>query len=97
MDIGEDEIKYAAKVTAGFSGREISKLAIAWQAAAYGATGDAILNKELYLRVLDQHLESKKKKQHWLDAAMASLPKGSEDGTKPSKLVIDSLPPSSSP
>lgn len=90
--IGEEEIKYAAKATVGFSGREISKLAIAWQAAAYGASGDAILDKSLYLLVLDQHLESKKKKKDWLEAALATLPGGAAGAN--SKLIMDgALPP----
>jgi ATPase family AAA domain-containing protein 3A/B len=90
--IGEEEIKFAAKATVGFSGREISKLAIAWQAAAYGASGDAILDKSLYLLVLDQHLESKKKKKDWLEAALTTLPGGAAGAN--SKLIMDgALPP----
>ncbi len=91
--IGEEEVKYAAKVTVGFSGREISKLAIAWQAAAYGASGEAaMLNKELYLRVLDDHLEAKRKKKDWLEAAMSTLPGGA--AVDSGKLVLDgALPP----
>jgi hypothetical protein len=87
--IAADEIKYAAKATVGFSGREISKLAIAWQAAAYGASGEAVLDKELYLRVLEQHLESKRKKAGWQAAAMASLEESK------AQLVIDAAPSSS--
>lgn len=97
--IAEEEVKYAAKATVGFSGREISKLAIAWQAAAYGASGEAVLNKELYLRVLEQHLGAKKRKEGWQAAAMASLAEsaaaaggaGGKGG-----LVIDAQPSSSS-
>jgi ATPase family AAA domain-containing protein 3A/B len=80
VDIGEDEIKSAALSTEGFSGREISKLAIAWQGAAYGASGEAVLDKELYQRVLDQHVAAKKKKQLWLD--QASVQKLVSDSTQ---------------
>lgn len=92
--IGEEEVKYAAKVTVGFSGREISKLAIAWQAAAYGAReGTATLDKELYLRVLEQHLASKRKKKDWFEA---SLPGGPEvEGKAWEALVTDGEGPSS--
>lgn len=72
LEIGEEEVKHAATATEGFSGREISKLAIAWQAAAYGGGEDAVLNKVIFMRVLDHHLIAKKKKQHWQDAALAA-------------------------
>lgn len=85
--IGEEEVKYAAKATVGFSGREISKLAIAWQAAAYGASGEAVLDKELYLRVLDQHLGAKRRKAGWQEAAMQTLAETRK------QIVIDSPPP----
>lgn len=89
--IGEEEVKYAAKATTGFSGREISKLAIAWQAAAYGASGEAVLSKELYLRVLEQHLAAKQRKEGWQAAAMASLAESApQAGGK--NLLIDARP-----
>lgn len=88
--IGEDEVKYAAKATAGFSGREISKLAIAWQAAAYGTGEEAVLDKELYLRVLEQHLGAKRRKQGWQEAAML----GASLSETAKQIVVDS--PSSS-
>ena len=89
-DVGAEEVKYAAKMTVGFSGREISKLAIAWQAAAYGASGEAVLDKALYLRVLEQHLAAKRKKAGWQDAAMA---RSLEEGK--GQLVVDAAPSSS--
>jgi ATPase family AAA domain-containing protein 3A/B len=70
--IGEAEIKHAASVTQAFSGREISKLAIAWQAAAYGGGAEARLDKEIFDRVLDHHLIAKKKKMYWQDSALAA-------------------------
>lgn len=59
-----------AMMTENYSGREISKLAIAWQAAAYG-TGDATLSKELLLQVLDESKDSKVQKQNWLSREQA--------------------------
>lgn len=92
--IGEEEVKYAAKVTVGFSGREISKLAIAWQAAAYGAReGAATLDKELYLRVLEQHLASKRKKKDWFEASLPGGP--GVEGKVGEALVTDGEGPSS--
>jgi ATPase family AAA domain-containing protein 3A/B len=92
--IGEEEVKYAAKVTVGFSGREISKLAIAWQAAAYGAReGAATLDKELYLRVLEQHLASKRKKKDWFEASLPGGP--GVEGKVWEALVTDGEGPSS--
>lgn len=64
-EIDSDAITIAAKETAGYSGREISKLAIAWQAAAYG-TSDAKLSKALYLQVLAESRNSKSQKLSWL-------------------------------
>jgi len=93
IGVGEEEVKEAARLTVGFSGREISKLAIAWQAAAYGASGEAaVLDKELFVRVLDQHLVAKRKKKGWLDAALATLPgAGGKEGV--GALVMEELPP----
>jgi ATPase family AAA domain-containing protein 3A/B len=65
--IDEQLLSTVAKRTEGFSGREISKLAIAWQAAAYG-TEDASLNGEMLLTVLEEQLSSKRQKQSWLSA-----------------------------
>jgi ATPase family AAA domain-containing protein 3A/B len=54
-----------AKDTDGFSGREISKLAIAWQAAAFG-TDDAILSGEMMKTVVKEFMQSKDQKRAWL-------------------------------
>lgn len=64
-EIDETLLTKVAERSEGFSGREISKLAIAWQAAAYGTT-DAHLNGEMLLRVLDEQISSKRQKQSWL-------------------------------
>ena len=63
--IDEALLRSLATATEGFSGREISKLAIAWQAAAYG-TANAALDSEMLLRVLQEQLSTKAQKKHWL-------------------------------
>ena len=63
--IGEEEINWAVEETDHFSGRAISKLVIAWQAAAYG-TEKAILDKEMFQRTLEMHKKSMKLKEEWL-------------------------------
>jgi ATPase family AAA domain-containing protein 3A/B len=65
-EIGEDFINDVARRIDGFSGREISKLAIAWQATAYG-TEHAVLTKELMEGVLNDHISQKKRKTSWND------------------------------
>lgn len=64
-DIGEAEIEEVVKLTEGFSGRAISKLAIAWQAAAYGTEG-AVLTKESFFKTVDNHKASMLLKESWL-------------------------------
>jgi ATPase family AAA domain-containing protein 3A/B len=66
-DVDEETLKTVATKTEGFSGREISKLAIAWQAAAYG-THNATLSAELLLQILEENMETKEKKQLWLSS-----------------------------
>ncbi|EEC49946.1 predicted protein [Phaeodactylum tricornutum CCAP 1055/1] len=51
IDIGDAEIEEVVRETEGFSGRAISKLAIAWQAAAYGTDG-AILDRETFFKTI---------------------------------------------
>jgi ATPase family AAA domain-containing protein 3A/B len=64
-DVDEATLNYCAEQTVGFSGREISKLVIAWQAAAYG-TANATMTKELMLQVLQESIASKAQKKRWL-------------------------------
>lgn len=68
IDIGNEEIDRVVQETEGFSGRAISKLAIAWQAAAYGTDG-AILDQETFFRTVQHHKESMKKRDEWLEHA----------------------------
>lgn len=64
-DIGDAEIEQVVKMTEGFSGRAISKLAIAWQAAAYGTEG-AVLTKEAFFKTVENHKSSMLVKDEWL-------------------------------
>jgi ATPase family AAA domain-containing protein 3A/B len=67
VDIGPDEIERVVQETEGFSGRAISKLAIAWQAAAYGSEG-AVLDKDTFFKTVEQHKKSMETKENWLKA-----------------------------
>jgi ATPase family AAA domain-containing protein 3A/B len=70
-DVDEALLRSVATLTENYSGREISKLAIAWQAAAYG-TDNATLSAELLMKVLGESKESKIQKQNWLSKERAS-------------------------
>ena len=65
LDVDEALLRSFATSTDGYSGREISKLAIAWQAAAYG-TADAQIDKELMIQVLNESKNSKRQKLSWI-------------------------------
>ena len=65
VDIGDAEIERVVHETEGFSGRAISKLAIAWQAAAYGTDG-AILDREAFFKTVEQHKRSMAIKDEWM-------------------------------
>jgi ATPase family AAA domain-containing protein 3A/B len=67
-DIGDAEIEQVVADTEGFSGRAISKLAIAWQAAAYGTDG-AILDREAFFKTVELHKQSMVTKAEWLQKA----------------------------
>lgn len=69
VDIGDEEIDIVVNETEGFSGRAISKLAIAWQAAAYGTDG-AILDKDTFFLTVEHHKKSMMKKEEWIEHAM---------------------------
>jgi len=68
VDIGEDEIDKVAKITVGFSGRAISKLVVAWQAAAYGTDG-AILTQDILYKTLEIQRKSMIQKDDWITEA----------------------------
>lgn len=67
-DIGDAEIDEVVNLTDGFSGRAISKLAIAWQAAAYG-TQDAKLDRASFFTTVSNHKKSLGQKELWLEQA----------------------------
>lgn len=69
VDIGDEEIERVVQDTDGFSGRAISKLAIAWQAAAYGTDG-AILDQESFFKTVQNHKKSMSQKDGWMKHAM---------------------------
>lgn len=69
VDIGDEEIERVVKETDGFSGRAISKLAIAWQAAAYGTDG-AILDQESFFKTVQNHKKSMLQKDGWMQHAV---------------------------
>jgi ATPase family AAA domain-containing protein 3A/B len=66
--IGDAEIEQVVAETEGFSGRAISKLAIAWQAAAYGTDG-AILDRATFFKTVELHKQSMSTKAEWLRKA----------------------------
>ncbi|XP_053865269.1 ATPase family AAA domain-containing protein 3-like [Malaclemys terrapin pileata] len=63
-----------AKLTEGMSGREISQLAVAWQAAAYASEDGVLTEAMIDARVADA-VQQHKQKMEWLKA----------EGTDPSK------------
>eukprot|EP00956_Cyclotella_meneghiniana_P016696 scaffold26575_cov72-Cyclotella_meneghiniana.AAC.3 len=69
VDIGDEEIERVVKETDGFSGRAISKLAIAWQAAAYGTDG-AILDQASFFKTVQDHKKSMTQKEDWMKHAI---------------------------
>jgi len=67
-----DIFKRAAERTEGFSGREVSKLANAWRAAAYAADRDGdhpTLTAAMLDDVTSSQLDQAKVKRQWRDAA----------------------------
>lgn len=68
IDIGLNEIQQVVLMTNGFSGRAISKLAIAWQAAAYG-TENATLDRDTFFQTVEQHRNSMYTKDKWMNDA----------------------------
>ena len=61
----EEKIQELAERAEGFSGREISKLAIAWQAIAYAQVVPT-LTEELVDQVFLEHLKQHKQKGQWM-------------------------------
>lgn len=63
-DIDDAKLLEVAEATGGFSGREISKLVIGWQAAAYGMSS-AVLNADIVDAVLHYNIAQSQQKQAW--------------------------------
>ncbi|CAH2012496.1 unnamed protein product [Acanthoscelides obtectus] len=53
-----------AQMTEGMSGREIAKLGVAWQAAAY-ASPDGILTEKMVLDKVQDHVKQHRQKVEW--------------------------------
>lgn len=70
-DISEETIDKVVQSTAGFSGRAISKLVIAWQAAAYGSV-DGSLSRSMFLETLEHHKKNMHIKEEWANAMTTS-------------------------
>lgn len=70
VDIDDAAIESAVAKTEGWSGREISKLVIAWQSSAYGTEG-AIIDAKAFQETVDQQAKSNATKLKWLDQALA--------------------------
>ncbi|GMI04992.1 hypothetical protein TrVE_jg8178 [Triparma verrucosa] len=68
--ITAEDIEAVVTQTEGWSGREISKLAIAWQSAAYGTEG-ALIDAATFKAVVAQQSRSNELKGMWLDEALA--------------------------
>jgi len=62
--IDKEQLKSVVAATEGFSGREIHKLVIAWQAAAFGSDL-AVLTPSMLQKVLDSHVVQRKLKENW--------------------------------
>ena len=62
--LSDAHVAAAVEATNGFSGREISKLAIAWQAAAYGSA-EARFTPEIMASVLEVHVDQRERKRQW--------------------------------
>jgi ATPase family AAA domain-containing protein 3A/B len=64
MDLSAVCSEVAATVR-GLSGREIAKLAVAWQAAGY-ASEDGVLTKDMIMERVQDAVKSHKQKVRWL-------------------------------
>ncbi|XP_009574303.1 PREDICTED: ATPase family AAA domain-containing protein 3A isoform X2 [Fulmarus glacialis] len=65
-----------ARLTEGMSGREISQLAVAWQAAAYASEDGVLTEAMIDARVADA-VQQHKQKMEWLKTEGAEASKGS--------------------
>ncbi|XP_038216977.1 ATPase family AAA domain-containing protein 3A homolog [Zerene cesonia] len=99
FDYSELCSKLAAR-TAGMSGRALSKLGVAWQAAAY-ASDDGRLTEQMCIDICDDAVNDHRQKMEWLSAEEKSrsmmpylldLPPLDTNGDVPKKTTIKPLP-----
>ncbi|EGB04171.1 hypothetical protein AURANDRAFT_33000, partial [Aureococcus anophagefferens] len=62
--VSDSHLKAAVAATEGFSGREIHKLVVAWQAAVFGSE-NAVFTPSIMHDVLDTHVVQRNLKQTW--------------------------------
>ena len=62
--VTDEFIDQICEQTAGFSGREIYKLVIAWHDAAFNQE-NAVLTPEVMQRVLENHIDQHKQRDQW--------------------------------
>ena len=62
--VAATHLKAAVAATEGFSGREIQKLVVAWQAAAFGSEG-AVFTPSTMQEILDSHVAQRELKESW--------------------------------
>lgn len=79
--ITDTVFEQVAKATKGFSGREIAKLAIAWQSSAYG-TKDCKLSLEILNDVVAYRIMQHNQKNQWHVADIAATEAASKPSTK---------------
>lgn len=76
--------------TDGFSGREVAKLVVGWQAAGY-STARATLTMEEARHVLDDHIAQKGLKESWAAAQKVAVGSRPLPGPGPGTFVRDSF------
>lgn len=62
--VADTHIEAAVAATEGFSGREIHKLVVAWQAAAF-STDRAVFTPSMMQEVLNSHVVQRELKESW--------------------------------
>ena len=73
VDIGDEEIERVVEETEGFSGRAISKLAIAWQASAYGTDGAIPDQETSFFKTVEHHKKDMSQKDDWITTERANM------------------------
>lgn len=73
-NVDKDVIDLIAKETEGFSGREITKMVIAWHDAAF-TLPDAVLSPEIMMKVLSKFKLQHKLKDTWTNEESKLLEK----------------------